>query len=63
MDPDQGLSTLVLKDDGIGMPHGGDLDQFKTMGLQVVQILCTQVEATLLVANDPGAMFTITFKS
>lgn len=63
VDQDSGNYILVLKDDGVGMPAGVSLNQFTTMGMQVVQILCTQIEATLVVANDPGASFTITFQT
>ncbi|MDP1623383.1 MAG: histidine kinase dimerization/phosphoacceptor domain -containing protein [Bacteroidales bacterium] len=61
IDPQTGINTLKLQDDGIGMPDGVKLDQFKTMGLQVVQILCSQIEANLIVTNNPGASFTIIF--
>ncbi len=61
IDQTSGVNTLVLQDDGVGMPNGVKLDQYKTMGLQVVQILCTQIEAVLGVSNNPGACFTITF--
>jgi len=63
MNSQTGFNTLVLQDDGIGMPDGVNIDQFKTMGLQIVQILCSQIEATLVVAGDPGASFTITFQT
>jgi PAS domain S-box-containing protein len=59
IDQQAGLHTLVIRDDGIGMPAG---DQFRSMGLQVVQILCTQIEGTLVIENTPGASFTITFR-
>ena len=62
IDQTSGVNTLVLQDDGVGMPGGVKLDQYKTMGLQVVQILCTQIEATLGVSNNPGACFTIAFQ-
>ncbi len=62
IDRENGSYHLVLQDDGIGMPDGMRIDQFKTMGLQVVQILCTQIEATLFMVNNPGASFSITFK-
>jgi two-component sensor histidine kinase len=55
------MNTLVLQDNGVGMPQGVPIDQYKSMGLQVVQILCAQIEATLVMVNDPGASFTITF--
>ena len=58
-----GTHTLVVQDDGIGMPAGVGLDQYKTMGIQVVQILCNQIEGTLVVANNPGASFSITFQA
>lgn len=63
LDQQSGLNTLVVRDDGIGLPGDMKLEQYKTMGFQIVQILCTQIEAALLVANDPGACFTITFRS
>jgi two-component system, sensor histidine kinase PdtaS len=62
VDQNSGINTLVLQDDGIGMPEGVTLDQHKTMGLQVVQILCNQIEGTLVVANGPGTCYTITFR-
>ncbi len=60
MDPG-GNNTLMLQDDGIGLPEEVNPDRFKTMGLQVVQILCNQIEAALVIANDPGATFTLTY--
>ncbi len=62
-DPSTGNSTLFIGDDGIGMPAGTDTGNFKTMGLQVVQILCSQIEARLTITNNPGATFTLTFRS
>ena len=61
--PEHGRNILILQDDGIGMPEGMQPDQFKTMGLQIVQILCTQIEGILVVSNNPGATFSITFQS
>jgi len=58
---DTGNFCLQISDDGIGFPDGVTIDQYKTMGLQVVQILCAQIEATLHVGNAPGASFTIIF--
>jgi two-component sensor histidine kinase len=58
-----GMNTLLLEDDGIGLRDGVNIDQYKSMGLQVVQILCNQIEGTLAVANTPGASFTITFQT
>ncbi|MEI7500132.1 MAG: histidine kinase dimerization/phosphoacceptor domain -containing protein [Bacteroidota bacterium] len=62
-DPEKRMNTLIVKDDGIGMPTDVSLDELKTMGLQVVRILCKQIEGALKVKNDAGASFIITFKS
>jgi PAS domain S-box-containing protein len=61
--PEKRMNTLAFQDDGIGMPAGLNPDQLQTMGLQIVQILCKQIEGTLVVKNNPGASFTITFQS
>lgn len=61
MDHQTDINTLVLQDDGIGMTDEVRPDQFKTMGLQVVQILCAQIEASLSIVIDGGTSFTITF--
>ncbi len=58
-----GNYCLILQDDGIGMPAGVALDQYKSMGLQVVQILCQQIEGDLELNNVNGTKFTITYKS
>ncbi|MEI7661538.1 MAG: tetratricopeptide repeat protein [Bacteroidota bacterium] len=62
-DPVNGNFCLVLRDDGIGMPANRPLDQYKSMGLQVVQILCQQIEGDLQLNLDHGTTFTITYKS
>ena len=54
--------TLVVKDNGVGFPEGAKPEQYKTMGLQVVQILCAQVEGKMAFANNRGASFTISFQ-
>ena len=56
-----GMHVLTMADNGIGIPDIENLQNVKSMGLQVVQILCNQIEATLVVVNDPGASFTISF--
>ena len=63
MEPESGINTLTVQDDGIGMPSLSHLDQYTTMGLKVVQILCQQIEGKLMVDNNPGASFTITFQT
>ena len=61
-DRESGNYCLVLQDDGIGLPAGHEIGHYKSMGLQVVQILCQQIEGNLEMINDHGITFTITFK-
>jgi two-component sensor histidine kinase len=61
--PENNLNTLVLKDDGIGMPTGVNPDKSTSMGLQIIQILCKQIEGSLVLTNNPGASYTIAFQS
>jgi PAS domain S-box-containing protein len=56
-----GRYSLKISDDGTGLAGSLDISSYPTMGLQIVQILCNQIEAALEVVNDPGASFTITF--
>lgn len=63
IDPATRMHVLFLGDDGIGMPGGTLPDKAKSMGLQVVEILCAQIEARLEFANSPGAGFTISFRA
>jgi len=62
VDHENGKYCLMLQDDGIGLPDNKPLDQYKSMGLQVVHILCQQIEGTLEMINDHGVTFNITFK-
>jgi len=59
--PESSALTLVFSDDGMGLHAGFDIDNCKTMGLQIVNILVHQIEGTLTITNNPGACFTISF--
>jgi len=64
---------LSIRDDGPGLPsnmlppgvHGLSSQPSGrasgTMGLQIVDLLCQQLEARLEITNDPGASFTVIF--
>jgi hypothetical protein len=53
--------TLIVRDDGIGMPRGMDLEQNTTMGIHLVHDLVRQIEGTVEVDNSKGTCFTIRF--
>lgn len=50
---------LNLKDNGIGLPAA--LDTQKTLGLQLVTVLCKQIHGTVTMKNSPGAEFHLTW--
>lgn len=51
---------LVVADDGTGIPENVDLDQSDTLGLQLVQLLSSQLNGELVIQRQP-AKFTLTF--
>lgn len=53
---------LIVKDNGAGLPPALDLDNPKTLGLQLVQSLVGQLDGKLEVFNADGVSFKITFK-
>jgi len=53
--------TLTITDDGVGVPPGFSPEKCKTMGIQIVQILVTQLEGVLSLISPPGSTFSIIF--
>ena len=59
---EKGRVSLTVRDDGVGLPVGFDLNSRKTLGLHVVKILAEdQLQGTLEVTSDGGAAFMIEF--
>ena len=53
------LSTLVLKDNGKGLPADFSIDQSASFGLELVQTLVHQLKGEITFENENGAMFAI----
>jgi len=53
--------TLVMQDDGIGLPETVTLDQTDTLGLQLVNSLVRQIQGTITLNRGSGTGYTITF--
>ena len=53
---------LTIADNGIGIPEGVDLENSKTLGLQLVNSLVTQLEGELKLDLNNGTEFKIIFK-
>ncbi len=60
--PDQTLSLMVA-DDGVGLPLGLDILKNKSLGLQLINSLVKQVDGNLQVEKSMGTSFQISFKA
>jgi two-component sensor histidine kinase len=57
----KGLMTLVVGDNGVGLPEELDLRQAETMGLKLVRDLVGQLNGTLILERKGGTEFKISF--
>jgi two-component sensor histidine kinase len=53
---------LRVADDGVGFPEGFDFRKADTLGLQIVNLLMGQLEATIELDRKNGTAFTVTFR-
>ncbi len=56
-----GECKVAVRDSGKGLPHGFNIEAASTLGLQLVQILTRQLGGHLVVTNENGTCFTVTF--
>lgn len=56
-----GRLRLAVKDDGVGLPEGIDIQKAESLGLQLVCTLAEQLDAELVIKNQGGASFELTF--
>ena len=59
---DKDSYRLIVQDNGIGIPKDFDFDNPKSFGLQIVKMLVDQLDGRVLITNDTGTKFEITFK-
>ena len=52
---------LTVADDGIGIPENIDLENTKTLGLQLVNTLVKQLSGNITIYKDTGTLFKIVF--
>lgn len=57
-----GLVTLKIADDGVGISKDINIAETNTLGLQLVTTLIEQIDGTLVLERNKGTIFTITFK-
>jgi two-component sensor histidine kinase len=58
-----GLITLVVSDNGVGLPEELDLLKTETMGLKLVKDLVDQLNGTLILQRKGGTEFKISFSA
>jgi two-component sensor histidine kinase len=54
--------TLIIKDNGIGVPQNFDLRDTKTLGLQLVNTLVEQLEGSVKLNRKVGTAFEVKFR-
>jgi len=59
--PATGEISLVVADDGKGLPPGFELGAVKSLGLRLVPLLAEQLHGSLAVAGGPGSRFSLRF--
>lgn len=57
----QGRASLVVKDNGVGLPAHIDIKQPGTLGLELVATLAAQIKADLEVERHGGTAYRLTF--
>jgi PAS domain S-box len=55
--------TLIVLDDGVGIPEKIDFESSDTLGLQLVDILADQLDGTIELKRDKGTEFIIRFNA
>jgi two-component sensor histidine kinase len=53
---------LRVADDGVGLPEGLDFRKAESFGLQIVNLLVRQLDATIDLDRTKGTAFTMTFR-
>jgi two-component sensor histidine kinase len=53
--------TLLVRDNGVGLPMNLDFNSVQSLGLQLVNVLTNQLEGTLEVGRSVGTEFRINF--
>lgn len=57
-----GVVTIIVADNGVGIPKNLNIKETNTLGLQLVTTLVEQIDAELKLETTKGTTFTITFK-
>ena len=53
--------VLVIRDTGIGLPSGFNIENAESLGMQLIQALTNQIDGRLSVSGDGGSSFEVIF--
>ncbi|MEX2346528.1 MAG: sensor histidine kinase [Balneolaceae bacterium] len=58
------MVTIIIRDDGVGLPEDFDIDQVQSLGLKLIKRLASQLKAHILfdAVNGSGTNFQISFR-
>ncbi len=57
-----GLHTLMVRDDGIGIDEGTDPERVSTLGLRLVSLLAEQIGGKAKIVRDHGTTCSVEFR-
>lgn len=60
---DDEIISLMIKDNGVGLPDSFSLDSEKSLGIFIVKLLVEQLDGKIEITNLKGTSFTIRFKN
>lgn len=56
------MVTLIVQDNGKGLPETLNMDEESTLGLTIINLLAQQLKGDIKAENDQGSRFTLQFK-
>ena len=62
MRKDDETITLIVADNGVGLPKDFNIEKATTLGLKLVKTLVNQLEGEMVINTDNGTSFNITLK-
>ena len=58
---DEGKVTLIVADNGVGLPESFDIGSSKTLGMQIIKALVKKLRGTIAVDRSEGTKFFVQF--
>ena len=50
---------IIVKDDGVGIPEDFNIEDTKSLGLKLINLMIKQIDGTIEIISDKGAEFRI----